>query len=188
MAVIEEQVASLEKEKERFLKEMELEQEEFQENLTNLAGTVEGFASYDNMEKYLDNADAVESINQRLQECIEKSRIYNQREYLIGKETTDYSQLQQIAKDFLPYSNLWLTTRTWHERHKEWTEGKWEDLDADELDTTFEHCMKTMNAAARYFAGKGFAKITENAAEMKAKIDDFKKVVPVAVALRKRGM
>jgi hypothetical protein len=42
----------------------------------------------------LENADAVESINQRLQECIEKSRIYNQREYLVGKETTDYSQLQ----------------------------------------------------------------------------------------------
>ena len=77
MAVIEEQVQILEKEKERFLKEMELEQEEFQENLTNLAGTVEGFASYDKMEKYLENAEAVESINQRLQECIEKSRIYN---------------------------------------------------------------------------------------------------------------
>lgn len=63
MAVIEEQVQILEKEKERFLKEMELEQEEFQENLTSLAGTVEGFASYDKMEKYLENAEAVESIN-----------------------------------------------------------------------------------------------------------------------------
>lgn len=167
MQVIEEQVQTLEKEKERFLKEMELEQEEFQENLTNLAGTVEGFASYDKMEKYLENAEAVESINQRLQECIEKSRIYNQREYLVGKETTDYSQLQQIAKDFLPYSNLWLTTRTWHERHKEWTEGKWEDLDPDELDNTFEHCMKTINQAARYFKEREFPKITENARIMK---------------------
>jgi dynein heavy chain len=167
---------------------MEVEQEEFQENLTNLAGTVEGFASYDKMEKYLENAEAVESINQRLQECIEKSRIYNQREYLVGKETTDYSQLQQIAKDFLPYSNLWLTTRTWHERHKEWTEGKWEDLDPEELDTTFEHCMKTMNQAARYFKDRDFPNITENAAMMKEKIDDFRKVVPVAIALRKKGM
>lgn len=117
MKVIEEQVQVLEKEKERFLKEMELEQEEFQENINSLASTVETFASYDNMDKYLDNAEAVESINQRLQECIEKSRVYNQREYLVGKDSTDYTQLQQISKDFLPYSNLWLTTRTWHERH-----------------------------------------------------------------------
>lgn len=47
------------------------------ENLENLGTTVDGFASYDNMEKYLENAEAVESINQRLQECIEKARIYN---------------------------------------------------------------------------------------------------------------
>lgn len=93
MAVIEEQVQILEKEKERFLKEMELEQEEFMEGLDNLATTVEGFASYDNMDKYLENAEAVESINQRLQECIEKARMYNQREYLVGKETTDYTKL-----------------------------------------------------------------------------------------------
>jgi hypothetical protein len=77
MAVIEEQVQILEKEKERFLKEMELEQEEFMEGIESLATTVEGFASYDSMEKYLDNALAVESINQRLQECIEKARMYN---------------------------------------------------------------------------------------------------------------
>jgi dynein heavy chain len=144
MAVIEEQVQILEKEKERFLKEMEIEQEEFMENLDNLGTTVDGFASYDNMDKYLENAEAVESINQRLQECIEKARMYNQREYLVGKDTTDYSKLQQISKDFLPYSNLWLTTRQWYERHKSWTEGKWEDLDPEELDTTFEQMMKTI--------------------------------------------
>jgi hypothetical protein len=63
------------------------------ENLDSLKTTVEGFASYDKMEKYLENAEAVESINQRLQECQEKARIYNQREYLVGKETTDYTML-----------------------------------------------------------------------------------------------
>lgn len=93
-AVIEEQKQILEKEKERFLKEMEIEQEEFQENLTSLASTVEGFASYDSMEKYLENAEAVESINQRLKECQEKARIYNNRESLINKEITDYTELQ----------------------------------------------------------------------------------------------
>jgi hypothetical protein len=77
LAVIEEQVAILEKQKEQFLKDMELEQEEFMENLTSLATTVEGFATYDDMNKYLENADAVESINQRLQECAEKVRMYN---------------------------------------------------------------------------------------------------------------
>lgn len=66
MAVIQEQVAVLEKEKERFLKEMELEQEMFMEELTSLQETVDGFGTTDNMDKYLENAEAVESINARL--------------------------------------------------------------------------------------------------------------------------
>jgi hypothetical protein len=59
-----------------------------------LQGIIDGFATYDNMEKYAENAEAVESINARMQECIEKQRMYNQREYLVGKEPTDYTQLQ----------------------------------------------------------------------------------------------
>jgi hypothetical protein len=48
-------------------------------------------------------------------------------------------------KDFQPYSSLWLTTRTWFERHAAWTTGAWEELDPEELDTTFEACMKAIN-------------------------------------------
>jgi hypothetical protein len=47
-----------------------------------------------------------------------------------------------MQKDFQPYSNLWLTIRTWKERHVSWTEGAWDKLDPDELDTTFESCVK----------------------------------------------
>lgn len=48
--------------------------------------------------------------------------------------------------------------------------------------------MKTINQASRFFKDRDFPKITENAMLMKSKIDDFKKVVPVAIALRKKGM
>jgi dynein heavy chain len=76
----------------------------------------------------------------------------------------------------------------WYERHKAWTEGAWEDLDPEELDATFEQLNKTINQAARYFKDKEFPKILENAAKIKEEIDGFKKVVPVAIALRKKGM
>jgi len=48
--------------------------------------------------------------------------------------------------------------------------------------------MKTINQASRFFKDRDFPKITENAMMMKSKIDDFKKTVPVAIALRKKGM
>lgn len=72
---------------------MEEEQIEFEETLDNLSLTVGGFNQYDNIDKYIEVAANVESINQRIQDCIETSRLYNQREFLVGKEQKDYSRL-----------------------------------------------------------------------------------------------
>jgi len=52
----------------------------------------------------------------------------------VGKEQKDYSRLQQMAKDFKPYSDLWLTTRLWHKSHSSWLSEIWEKLNATELD------------------------------------------------------
>ena len=65
---------------------MESEQEEFEETLDNLAITVEGFHASDDLNKYEEIAEIVESVNQRLQDCIEQARLYNNREYLVNKE------------------------------------------------------------------------------------------------------
>jgi len=56
---------------------MEQEQEEFEETLDSLAITVGGFATYDDLTKYMETAENVESVNERLQECVEKSRLFN---------------------------------------------------------------------------------------------------------------
>ena len=72
---------------------MEEEQIEFEETLDNLALTVGGFNQYDNIDKYIEVAANVESINSRIQDCIETSRLYNQREFLVGKDQKDYSRL-----------------------------------------------------------------------------------------------
>ena len=107
---------------------------------------------------------------------------------MVGKEQRDYSRLGVMMKDFQPYSSLWLTTRTWFERHEAWTKGPWEKLNPEELDTTFEQCLKAMGTVARYFKDKPYPKIAANAAAMKAKVDEFKPCVPLALALRKDGM
>lgn len=93
-----------------------------------------------------------------------------------------------MSKEFKPYSDLWLTTRTWNQRHAAWTTGEWEELDPDELEATFESCMKTMAGVARIFKGQDKPKILNIAASVKEKCDAFKPIVPVACALRKKVM
>jgi len=76
MQTIESQSLILEKTKEAFIKAMEQEQEEFEDTLDSLEMTVGAFAAYDDLNKYLEIAENVESVNERLQECLEKSRLF----------------------------------------------------------------------------------------------------------------
>ncbi len=66
-----------------------------------------------------------------------------------------------MVKNFLPYSNLWLTTRTWHKSHHSWLNDPWEKLNAGDLDTVFENCNKVMSGVLRFFRDKDFPKITK---------------------------
>jgi len=168
---------------------MEEEQEEFEETLDGLLITVEGFGAFNDINKYLEIAENVESVNERMQESLEKARLFNSREFLVGKEQKDYTRLSGMTKEFKPYSDLWLNTRTWHLRHEAWTTGAWDEIDPEELETTFETCMKSISAATRFFKNKDdLPKIQEITNVMKGKIDEFKPVVPVACSLRKQGM
>jgi dynein heavy chain len=93
-----------------------------------------------------------------------------------------------MSKDFQPYSNLWLTTRNWFKSHHSWLNDTWEQLNATDLDNTFESSNKIISQVLRYFKEKDLPKIQKIAETMKKNIDEFKPYVPLAIALRKEGM
>lgn len=149
--VIELQNEVLNKLKEQMLKAMELEQEEFEETIDNLESMIGGFGVYDQIDKYIEYANNVDNVEAKLLESQEMARVFNQREFLVGKEIKDYSRLQQMTKDFQPYLNLWRTIRTWNQSEEAWRNVRWEKLNAEELENTFENCQKTMSQVFRYF-------------------------------------
>ena len=53
------------------MKAQEADQDEFEETLDNLAITVGGFAAFDDLKLYETIAVDVESVNQRVMDCIE---------------------------------------------------------------------------------------------------------------------
>ena len=188
VGIMESQTQVLEKLKEQMIKDMEFEQEEFLENITNLEQTILEFEKNNNINKYADVAAAVDEVDKKIQECIDQARRFNSNEVLVGKETTDYKALFQIAKDFLPYSNMWKTARTWFNGHKNWMTCEWETLDAVELEATWENCTKTINTVFRQFRDRGQEEMLKIADSIKKGVDGFKTTVPLAVALRKEGM
>ena len=67
-------------------------------------------------------------------------------------------------------------------------EDPWENLDALDLEETVQNSFKVILRTASYFNSKNMEDISKIAADVKEKIDDFRKYVPLAVALRKEGM
>ena len=92
--IIESQTEVLNKLKENMLKQMEEEQEEFEETLDNLELMVGGFGVYDCLDKYLEYAETVDNVEAKISESTEMARVFNSREFLVGKEIKDYTRLQ----------------------------------------------------------------------------------------------
>lgn len=67
-------------------KQMEQEQEAFEEELDGLISTVGDFHKNNKMEKYMEIAKEVESYDNKIAQLIEQARVYNTREFIVGKE------------------------------------------------------------------------------------------------------
>jgi dynein heavy chain len=93
-----------------------------------------------------------------------------------------------MAKDFLPYSNLWLITDNWSKNIEAWNHGEWNKINAEECEKFVEDSIKQLNHSIRYFKDKEIIHILKITESIKAQIDEFKPKVPLLSALRKEGL
>ena len=102
-----------EKEKVRFLDEMKEQQEEFRETIENLERTILNFNQHQQLKNHEEVAQIAMDINKCIIQFQEDARKFNSREALFDMDTTDYSKISTMQRDFLPYSNLWITANSW---------------------------------------------------------------------------
>ncbi len=73
-------------------------------------------------------------INEALATSLSEARKFNSRQHLFERDITDYSKVNELSKEFLPYSNLWLTTTHWIKNIELWMYGVWAEIDADKCE------------------------------------------------------
>ena len=93
-----------------------------------------------------------------------------------------------MAKEFLPYSNLWITADKWIKYHKSWMKDDFKSLDAVTAERFVEDSARLLNGVCRFFKERGINHVFNIANQVKREIDEFKPKVPLMVALRKPGM
>lgn len=106
----------------------------------------------------------------------------------MGLNETDYSNLTVLSKEYEPYYNLWTTADDWFTNHRSWLNDPWDELDAPDMEEKVIHYVKTSNKVIRYFREKEQSDILKIAETVKADLDQFRPLVPIAVALRKDGV
>ena len=105
--------ADIETKKLELEEQMGLGQEKFKNTLESLAKSIQQFYNYNKKEHHAEISEKVKVINEALVNVATEARKFNSRENLFEREITDYSKIQEMSKDFLPYSHLWLTTTNW---------------------------------------------------------------------------
>ena len=127
-------------------------------------------------------------MNEQLLKYMEDAKKYNYHETLFEIEQTDYSKIQQMNRDFTPFSNLWLTTSTWLTDQPQWMVCEWDKLDAVSAEKFVDEGSRTLQGVIRFFKERDMGPVLKIAETIKKQIDEFKPKVPLMVALRKNGM
>ena len=175
--------------KRRFLDEMVDEQRLYTRTLSDLENDVQS------LENYIDAADVefvyerVCSLEERLESANEQARKFNSRETLFDTEITDYEDLSRIGKMFEPYAFLWKTTKDWTDSYKNWTEGKFVDLESEFIENEVERQFLAITRAFKFFSKQDdMERQTEIASTIREQINKFKPEVPAITVLRNPGM
>eukprot|EP01063_Lacrimia_lanifica_P030854 TRINITY_DN4987_c0_g4_i2.p1 TRINITY_DN4987_c0_g4~~TRINITY_DN4987_c0_g4_i2.p1 ORF type:complete len:4157 (+),score=1788.38 TRINITY_DN4987_c0_g4_i2:76-12546(+) len=190
---LEEQVEKedklLERDREVFLEKMCSEQDDFVKEITELQRTVAGFYKKTEIKKVANIAAEVKELNRKIEEAKTKATAFNNREVLFNKDKSDYQNVYSIAKDFQPYSELWITADNWLNWHHSWTNDSFTSLDPLQMEADVTTSWKTMNKAVKNFKDKApLLSLLRIAEDIKGQIEDFRPVMPIVKYLRQPGM
>lgn len=179
---------ALEERKSKFAKQMESEQERFDKTLAGLQEEVETFSRYDNLTFVEDVAHHATSVQRKLEQAQQDAVLFNTREALFGREVTSYDALVSAKKAFEPYYQLWSTSSNWVQSQKMWSQGRFIDIDAEQVEKLVDSYNTGIQKAFKFFSSNENDACTKIAATVKEQISGFKPYVPLLVALRNPGM
>lgn len=135
----------------KFLDDMKVSQTDFRDQVDNLERTILNFNSYNDINQHEEVAQTALNIIKQTKEFFDEARKFNSREGLFEMETTNYDQLANMEKEFLPYSNLWVTSDQWFKNRERWLSGDWESLDAVAAEKFVEDSIQLLNKSIRSF-------------------------------------
>ena len=189
--LVDKRLKDLANKKKKLLEEMKSEQTDFKQKIDSMEARVNSYYLKIGTDMHKEIFEEVNRMDHELKELVEKSRKFNSRESLFGRDQSDYSKMGAMIKEFDPYLNMWRIVHNWSKGVMDWNYGEWETVNAFEAQTFVEDGSRILGQVSRFFRDKDpiqFAHQIQIADTYKKKIDEFKPKVPLLVALRMEGM
>ena len=186
--IMEEMKVELMSLKNRMQLGMEEEQVEFSEKLKGLSVTVANLRNLTDLSHTEQIAAKVRHIKGELKRLDELSKLFNSREALFGMEITEYTELNEISRSFDPFYLFWDSADKWHISQREWEEGEFMGLEAEDIEKSVNSLSKNLNKSCKFFERNDLPNNLEIGRQIKGAVDNFKPNVPLILALRNPGM
>ncbi|KEG11834.1 dynein heavy chain [Trypanosoma grayi] len=161
-------------------------QEAFQEKIAQMQHTVSTFHRRTNVNKINEIVAEVHVVLEHIQSLIETANAFNTHESLFVLEKTDYTMVRDLSSDFEPFASLWLTVNDWGTAIREWYNKPFAEIDAEEME---QRVMKDYQIISKSSRDPKLTEILVDIAQKtKAKIEDFKPMLPFVKYLRTEGL
>ncbi|KAL7706715.1 dynein heavy chain cytosolic putative [Lotmaria passim] len=183
---VNERVEELEETKRCMLASMNRSQEVFEKEVDRVQKIVEQYSEHRNYNHMAEIAEDVRGVQAKIAQLRSQANTFNTHESLFSIEKTDYSAVHQLAKDFEPYANLWLTAESWAAAVEAWHQKSFADINADEVEQTVTETLRVMNACVR--CPQLTPALVQVAEQTRDSVQQFRPLVPTLKCLRTEGM
>ena len=151
----------------QFKKQMEEEQEDFNQDVNNLKADVDKLKNLTQLSDAVKNAETVRRLKASLVNADERSRLFNSREALFNAAETEYAELADLSKLFDPFYDLWDSAEKWLSNKETWTNGAFNNLDADAVENAVTVLLRNLAKSAKTFERMNLASVNVIAAQVR---------------------
>ncbi|XP_033097643.1 dynein heavy chain 7, axonemal-like isoform X2 [Anneissia japonica] len=172
--------------KNQYQEGLKLRRDRFNEELDGYSKQLEEFQTFGDLSEISRYLKKAQALSTRLDAAAEKIDGFNTEEESFGWQTSSYPKRLTIINTLQPYYKLYETTVEFNNKHKNWMDGAFQDVDPDSVDADVGNYWRTLYKLEKSFNDVPNAK--KIASKIKEKVESFKENIPLISCLCNNGM
>ena len=172
----------------KFMEELQLEQEAFVLELQALAEQAAEFKQFSDVDGVEARQAQVIQTQESLDAAKERGKLINSREALFGWPVTQYDQIRQVQKDLQPYVDLWTTAYEFMSALPIWLDGSFIELDPQQVEDQVTGWTRTLKKLRIGFEDGKLSHPLSVCENMLQRLANFETKLPIVTRLRNPGL